>query len=383
MERAAADETVTVELEDGRRFSGAELLVAVGRTPQTDSLGVESLGLEPGKSIEVDASLRVPGHDWLYVVGDANGRVLLTHMGKYQARLAADHILGKEVSLRSDGRLSPRVIFTEPQVAAVGYTLAGAREAGLKRAPCVGGRERGLELHRPRRSRQRADRDRRERGVLIGATFTGVEVAEWLQAATIAIVGEVPLERLAHAVPALSDAQRGVAAAAGSVRGRIAMDEARARGASRGRSQHVEVEERLEGRIAAFAAWHYRFEFDGGVSHAGLRPRGGQPPRAAARALLRAAAGARGGLARGPARARSGLQRRLLVAGRDRGGSRLRVRGGRAPELHRPGRPRSSRRSRSKRSRYGFAQGDVLEHELGQDFDVVLCLGLMDTWPGR
>ncbi len=75
--------------------------------------------------------MRVPGHEWLYVVGDANGRVLLTHMGKYQARLAADHILGRDVSLRSDGPLSPRVIFTEPQVAAVGHTLASARAAGL------------------------------------------------------------------------------------------------------------------------------------------------------------------------------------------------------------------------------------------------------------
>ena len=69
----------------------------------------------------------MPGHEWLYVVGDANGRALLTHMGKYQARLAADRILGRSGSLRSDGKLSPRVIFTEPQVAAVGYTLASAR----------------------------------------------------------------------------------------------------------------------------------------------------------------------------------------------------------------------------------------------------------------
>ena len=90
-------------------------------------LGVDDLGVEPGRPIEVDDTLRVPGHDWLYVIGDANGRALLTHMGKYQGRLVADRILGREVALRSDGGLSPRVTFTDPQVAAVGHTLASAR----------------------------------------------------------------------------------------------------------------------------------------------------------------------------------------------------------------------------------------------------------------
>ena len=87
---------VTLELEDGRSFTGDELLCALGRQPHTDALGLEELGLmksdPPAQSIEVDDTMRVPGHEWLYVVGDANGRVLLTHMGKYQARLVADHI---------------------------------------------------------------------------------------------------------------------------------------------------------------------------------------------------------------------------------------------------------------------------------------------------
>src|SRR6202035_3300698 len=117
---------VALELEDGRSVIGEELLVAVGRQPRTAALGLESLGLEGGQPIEVDEAMRVPGHDWLYVVGDANGRALLTHMGKYQARLAADDILGRPVELRSDGAMVPRVIFTEPQVAAIGHTLASA-----------------------------------------------------------------------------------------------------------------------------------------------------------------------------------------------------------------------------------------------------------------
>jgi pyruvate/2-oxoglutarate dehydrogenase complex dihydrolipoamide dehydrogenase (E3) component len=129
--------------------------------------------------------------------------VLLTHMGKYQARLVADHILGREVSLRSDGHLSPRVIFTEPQVAAVGHTLASAQEAGVKaRAVDVSmNASAGASFighGAPGTARIVVDEDR---GVIVGATFTGVEVAEALHAATIAVIGEVPLERLWHAVP--------------------------------------------------------------------------------------------------------------------------------------------------------------------------------------
>jgi pyruvate/2-oxoglutarate dehydrogenase complex dihydrolipoamide dehydrogenase (E3) component len=194
---------VTLELEDGRSFTGDELLVAVGRRPNTEDLGVELFDLEPGKSIEVDDTMRVPGHEWLYVVGDANGRALLTHMGKYQARLAVDHILGRPVQLRSDARQSPRVIFTEPQVAAVGYTLSGAREAGLNvravdqpTGANAGGSFVGHDA--PGMTRLVIDEDR---GVLVGATFTGVDVSEFVHAATIAIIGEVPLERLWHAVP--------------------------------------------------------------------------------------------------------------------------------------------------------------------------------------
>jgi dihydrolipoamide dehydrogenase len=166
-------------------------------------VGVETVGLEPGTHVLVDESLRVPGHDWLYAVGDVNGRALLTHMGKYQARLAADAILGKTVRLRSDGGASPRVIFTDPQVGAVGLTLAGATEAGLRvRAVDVetSGNAGGSFVGRgaPGTSRLVVDEERR---IVVGATITGAEVAESLHAATIAVVAEVPLEDLWHAVP--------------------------------------------------------------------------------------------------------------------------------------------------------------------------------------
>jgi pyruvate/2-oxoglutarate dehydrogenase complex dihydrolipoamide dehydrogenase (E3) component len=201
--RADSDGEVTVELETGESVAADELLCAVGRRPMTDDLGVEQVGGEPGKPLEVTDTMQVPGHDWLYVVGDANGRVLLTHMGKYQARLACDHILGRPVELRSDGARSPRITFTEPQVAAVGHTLAKAQEDGLNvRAVDVetsgnaGGSFYGRNA--PGTARIVVDEDRR---MLVGATITGPEVQDFLHAATIAVIGEVPLDRLWHAVP--------------------------------------------------------------------------------------------------------------------------------------------------------------------------------------
>ena len=194
---------VTVELDDGSSVSGDEVLVAVGRRILSADLGLDDLGVEPGRPIEVDETLRVPGHDWLYVIGDANGRALLTHMGKYQGRLAADRILGRDVPLRSDGALSPRVTFTDPQVAAVGHTLASAQEAGIDaRAVDVPteGNAGGSFVGRgaPGTARIVVDEDRR---IIVGATFTGAEIAEALHAATIAVVGQVSLDDLWHAVP--------------------------------------------------------------------------------------------------------------------------------------------------------------------------------------
>jgi dihydrolipoamide dehydrogenase len=147
--------------------------------------------------------MQSPAHDWLYAVGDVNGRVLLTHMGKYQARIASDHILGKDVELRSDGAQSPRVIFTDPQVAAVGHTADSAREAGLDvrvvEVPS-GGNAGGSFYGRGAPGTARIVVDER-RGVIVGATLTGPDIGDFLQAATIAVIGEVPLTRLWHAVP--------------------------------------------------------------------------------------------------------------------------------------------------------------------------------------
>jgi pyruvate/2-oxoglutarate dehydrogenase complex dihydrolipoamide dehydrogenase (E3) component len=200
------DGEVEVELESGGPVRGDELLVAIGRRPNTAELGLDSIGLEPDGAIEVDDSMRA--NDWLYAIGDVNGRALLTHMGKYQARIAADAILGVGgpcIALTAEGERSPRVIFTDPQVAAVGYTLGAAQEAGLNAravdVPTQGNA--GASFYgrdsSPGTARLVVDDDR---GIAVGATFTGPEVAEFLHAATIAVIGEVPLERLFHAVPA-------------------------------------------------------------------------------------------------------------------------------------------------------------------------------------
>ncbi|MHB8659066.1 MAG: dihydrolipoyl dehydrogenase family protein [Solirubrobacteraceae bacterium] len=195
-------EEFTVVLEDGATFTGDRLLMAIGREPSTAGLGLETVGLKDGGYVEVDDRLRAAGSSWLYAIGDANGRALLTHAGKHQARIAADNILGEPARVWSDGARSPRVIFTEPQIAAVGSTLDAAHEAGRPaRAIDVAtdgnagasfyGRGTGGT------SRFVVDDERR---ILIGATFIGAEITDFLQAATVAVVGEVPLARLAHAI---------------------------------------------------------------------------------------------------------------------------------------------------------------------------------------
>jgi pyruvate/2-oxoglutarate dehydrogenase complex dihydrolipoamide dehydrogenase (E3) component len=202
VERDAAG--VTVSLEDDSRVSADELLVAVGRAPRTAELGLETIGLKPGERIEVDDRLRSAEHDWLFAIGDVTGRAALTHVGKYQARIAADVIDGRDARAQQDGPDAPRVIFTDPQVAAVGVTLEQAREHGFyARAVDVDTQSTAgasfFGRDAPGTSRLVVDEQRR---VIVGATFTGPETADFLQAATIAIVGEVTIDRLAHAVPA-------------------------------------------------------------------------------------------------------------------------------------------------------------------------------------
>jgi pyruvate/2-oxoglutarate dehydrogenase complex dihydrolipoamide dehydrogenase (E3) component len=202
----AEDGSVTVHMDDGSSATGEKLLVALGRQPSTWDVGIEVVGGEPGKPVKVDSHMRVPGHEWLYALGDVNHRALFTHMGKYQARLAADHVMGHDHVLLhgADGPLSPRVVFTEPQVAAVGHTTETAEQAGLlvdvvttDTSGNAGGSFYGRDA--PGTVQWLVDRERK---IIVGCTMTGAEIADFLHAATIAVVGEVPLATLRHAIPA-------------------------------------------------------------------------------------------------------------------------------------------------------------------------------------
>ena len=197
-------DVVSLELEDGEKLEAEQLLVAVGRKPHVGGIGLESVGIEPDGPIEVDDHMRVGEREWLYAIGDVNGRALLTHMGKYQARVAAANILGGDARATQDGPTSPRVIFTDPEVAAVGHTLASAEEAGIdaKAVDVSTAGNAGASFHgrgAEGTSRLVIDEDR---GVAVGATFVGPDANELLHAATVAVVAEVPLERLFEAVPA-------------------------------------------------------------------------------------------------------------------------------------------------------------------------------------
>ena len=197
--------TVTATLADGSTVEGTEIVVAVGRSANTRDIGLDVVGLTPGRYIDVDDGLvatGVPG-GWLYAVGDVNRRSLLTHMGKYQARIAGDHILGLDVASWGDTIGSPRVVFTDPQVAATGLTEQQARDKGLnvrvvKYPYGASGGAAAMGEGIEGECIWVVDEDRR---ALVGATFVGPGAGELIHAATIAIVGEVTLDRLWHAVP--------------------------------------------------------------------------------------------------------------------------------------------------------------------------------------
>ena len=205
---------VTVVLDDGSAVTADEVLVAVGRTPNSADIGLDSIGVQANRAgyVEVDDHMTVPGTDWLYVVGDLCGRALLTHMGKYQARVAGDVIAargagrpleGERYSDRADGAAVPQVTFTDPEVGSVGLTEAEARDRGLD-VEVVDydiGRVAGASLFRDHyQGRANLVIDRGS-DVVVGATFVGYGVAELVHSATVAVIGAVPVERLWHAVP--------------------------------------------------------------------------------------------------------------------------------------------------------------------------------------
>ncbi|WP_380284386.1 dihydrolipoyl dehydrogenase family protein [Kitasatospora purpeofusca] len=209
---------VTLVLGDGERLTVDEVLYATGRAPRTADVGLEQVGLHPGGWLDVDDSCTVLGVDggWLYAAGDVNHRALLTHQGKYQARITGAAIVARAQgrpldttrwgahAASADSAGAPQVVFTHPEVAAVGLTLDAAERAGL-RVKAIDqdlGAVAGASLYGDDytgRARAVFDLDRE---VLVGVTFVGPGVSELVHSATVAVVGEVPIDRLWHAVPA-------------------------------------------------------------------------------------------------------------------------------------------------------------------------------------
>jgi pyruvate/2-oxoglutarate dehydrogenase complex dihydrolipoamide dehydrogenase (E3) component len=205
-----------VELDKGGAVTAEKLLVATGRLPRSMDLGLENIGLTPGDWLDVDDTMLVKGFDWLYATGDMNHRVLLTHQGKYQARAAGDVIvaraLGKPVHdarwgshvATADHEAVPQVTFSDPEVASVGLTAAAAKKAGYETRVVdydlswLAGSSIQADDY-VGQARMVVDEKRK---VVLGVTFVGQDVSEMLQAATFAVVGEIPLDRLWHAVPA-------------------------------------------------------------------------------------------------------------------------------------------------------------------------------------
>ncbi|MFI9545881.1 dihydrolipoyl dehydrogenase family protein [Streptomyces sp. NPDC052016] len=211
-----SDGTVVVVTDADDRIEADEILFATGRAPRTDDIGLETVGLEPGSWLSVDDSLRVSGSEWLYAVGDVNHRALLTHQGKYQARIAGAAIAARASGVpepqsgpwgahaaTADHHAVPQVVFTDPEAAAVGLSLAEAEQAGHRvRAVDVDlSSVAGAGLYADGyKGRARMVVDLEEE-ILRGVTFVGPGVGELIHSATVAVAGQVPVARLWHAVP--------------------------------------------------------------------------------------------------------------------------------------------------------------------------------------
>ena len=208
---------VTVTLDGGERITADEILVAAGRRPHSDDIGLETVGCKSGGYLTVDDHLNVEGvdGDWLYAIGDLCGRALLTHMGKYQARIAGEVIaaraagrpldsgpFGKHTDVADHDRV-PQVTFTDPEVGSVGLTEQEARDRGLdiEAVEWDLAALAGTYLLRENyvgRAKLVIDR---QRDVVLGATFVGTGVAELTHSATMAVVAEIPVPVLRHVVP--------------------------------------------------------------------------------------------------------------------------------------------------------------------------------------
>jgi dihydrolipoamide dehydrogenase len=190
----------TVALSDGAEVSARELLLATGRAPRTEGLGLDRVGVEHGPAgIKVDERCRAGEGIW--AVGDVTGAMPFTHVAKYQARIACADMT--DLAARADYGAIPRVVFSDPEVAAVGLTEAQARERGIEvargRVDLAEAIARPWTYERDPRGELGVLADRR-RGVLVGAWAVSPLAAEWIHYAALAIKAQAPLELLRDTV---------------------------------------------------------------------------------------------------------------------------------------------------------------------------------------
>ncbi len=197
-----------VELDDGGEARGRELVLAVGRRPRTQELGLEEVGVETGpRGIMIDERCRAAEHVW--AIGDCTGGGF-THVAKYQGRIAAADILGAPA--KADYRAVPRVVFTDPEIAAVGMTEAQARESGLDVA--VATIDLPTSIARPYTYQENPTGTfgvvvDRQRDVLVGAWAVAPLAGEWIHQAVLAIRAEIPVSVLEDTIaqfPTFSEA---------------------------------------------------------------------------------------------------------------------------------------------------------------------------------
>ena len=196
---AGADGRSTVRLEDGGKVSGHRIVVAIGRDPRTTDLGLETVGIEPGKrGIEVDEHCRAA--EGVYAIGDVTGVAPFTHVASYQARIACADILGSPRP--ADYKAIPRVVFCDPEVACVGLTSEQAREQGIEAVTAssdLSATDRTETYGRGLSGGFGVIADPR-REVLVGAWAVGPLAGEWIHQAVLAVKAEVALPVLLDSV---------------------------------------------------------------------------------------------------------------------------------------------------------------------------------------
>jgi len=207
-------EDYVLEIDDGRELHGDRLLVATGRRPRVRELGLESVGVEPNThGVPVDAHLRAA--EGLWAIGDVNGIWPLTHVGKYQGEVVAANILGEP--RKANYEAVPRVVYTDPQAAAVG--ASADRFSAM--VPLSEVAKTGTY------TREYADSNGfltllSDGERLTGAYALGPEAGEWLQQATLAIRAHIPLDVLADTIQPFPTFSEIYVAALKALRGEIA-----------------------------------------------------------------------------------------------------------------------------------------------------------------